>query len=257
MNDDPDIIITDKPTGFDTELNAINRNELEDFLLSHRHAHHKNRRAALKIRVWNLTVRSSYFLKRSLDIIGSLTALILLSPLLLFVIVWIKIDSRGPLIYRQIRVGLNGRHFNFYKFRSMYVDADRRRLELEKQNESADGVIFKMKNDPRVTRAGRFIRKYSIDELPQIVNVLIGDMSLVGPRPPLPKEVDLYSLDDRKRLQVRPGLTCTWQISGRSDIPFKQQVLLDKEYIKSQSLWQDLVILLKTIPAVITGRGAY
>lgn len=256
MNDDQENIVTEKTTGFDTELNAINKKELESFLLDHHHAHHKNR-AALKIRVWNLTVRSSYVLKRGLDIIGSLATLIILSPLLLCVIFWIKLDSLGPLIHRQIRVGLNGRHFNFYKFRSMYVDAAHRRQELENKNESADGVIFKMKNDPRVTRAGRFIRKYSIDELPQIVNVLIGDMSLVGPRPPLPKEVDLYSLDDRKRLQIRPGLTCTWQISGRSDIPFKQQVLLDKEYIKSQSLWQDTVILLKTIPAVITGRGAY
>ena len=114
-----------------------------------------------------------------------------------------------------------------------------------------------MKRDPRITLCGRFIRKYSIDELPQIFNVLLGDMSLVGPRPPLPQEVDLYTLDDRKRLQILPGVTCIWQISGRSDIPFHQQVMLDKEYIKSQSIWKDLLILLKTIPAVLTGRGAY
>ena len=139
----------------------------------------------------------------------------------------------------------------------MYVDADKRRKELEEENESGDGVIFKMKRDPRITLCGRFSRKYSIDELPQIFNVLLGDMSLVGPRPPLPQEVDLYTLDDRKRLQILPGITCIWQISGRSDIPFHQQVMLDKEYIKSQSIWKDLLILLKTIPAVLTGRGAY
>lgn len=169
----------------------------------------------------------------------------------------VKLDSPGPLIYRQVRVGLNGRHFYFYKFRSMYVDADKRRKELEEENESGDGVIFKIKRDPRITLCGRFIRKYSIDELPQIFNILLGDMSLVGPRPPLPQEVDLYTLDDRKRLQILPGITCIWQISGRSDIPFHQQVMLDKEYIKSQSIWKDLLILLKTIPAVLTGRGAY
>ncbi len=230
--------------------------ELVNFLLSQRYAS-KKQRTAFKIKVWNFTVKSTYCIKRFFDILGSLALLIALSPLLLMVVIWIKLDSPGPLIYRQIRVGLNGKHFNFYKFRSMYIDSEERRKKLEEQNESADGVIFKMKNDPRVTRCGRFIRRYSIDELPQIVNVLLGDMSLVGPRPPLPREVDLYSLDDRKRLQIQPGLTCTWQVSGRSDIPFKQQVLLDKEYIKSQSLWQDFVILLKTIPAVITGRGAY
>lgn len=239
-----------------TTPNDLQEEELLNFLLSNRHSG-KRQRVAFKIRAWNFTVKSSYVLKRLIDIIGSLTLLIVLSPFLLLVIIWIKLDSRGPLIYRQIRVGYNGRHFNFYKFRSMYVDADARKAELQEQNESSDGVIFKMKNDPRITACGRFIRRYSIDELPQIVNVLLGDMSLVGPRPPLPREVDLYTLEDRKRLQVRPGLTCTWQISGRSDIPFNQQVLLDKEYIRSQSFWKDVVILLKTIPAVLTGRGAY
>ncbi len=236
--------------------NDLQEEELLNFLLSNRHSG-KRQRVAFKIQAWNFTVKSSYVLKRLIDIVGSLMLLLVLSPFLLLVMLWIKLDSRGPLIYRQIRVGYNGRHFNFYKFRSMYVDADARKAELEEQNESSDGVIFKMKNDPRITRCGRFIRRYSIDELPQIVNVLLGDMSLVGPRPPLPREVDLYTLEDRKRLQVRPGLTCTWQISGRSDIPFNQQVLLDKEYIRSQSFWKDVVILLKTIPAVITGRGAY
>ncbi|MPM54711.1 UDP-glucose:undecaprenyl-phosphate glucose-1-phosphate transferase [bioreactor metagenome] len=187
----------------------------------------------------------------------TLCVLLVLSPLLLLVALWIKFDSPGPVIYRQARVGKNGRHFQFYKFRSMYVDADRRKAELIRQNESRDGVIFKMRQDPRITRPGRFIRKFSIDELPQLFNVLTGEMSLVGPRPPLPAEVAQYTLEDRKRLHVIPGITCIWQVSGRSDIPFKQQVELDKEYIKSQSAWKDFMILLKTIPAVLSGRGAY
>ena len=126
-----------------------------------------------------------------------------------------------------------------------------------KENESKDGVIFKMKNDPRITRCGRFIRKYSIDEVPQFFNVLLGDMSLVGPRPPLPSEVAQYSLDDWKRLNILPGITCIWQISGRSDIPFREQVVLDKEYIRGQGFWKDVLILFKTIPAVLAGKGAY
>lgn len=210
-----------------------------------------------KIQRWNRMVRFAYGVKRFFDIFLTLIGLLMLSPLLLAVALIIKWTSPGPLIYRQRRVGKNGREFNFYKFRSMYIDADRRKAELMKQNESADGVIFKMKNDPRVTPIGRFIRKFSIDELPQLFNVLTGDMSLVGPRPPLPAEVRLYTLEDRKRLNVIPGLTCIWQVSGRSDIPFKEQVQLDKEYIKSHSAWQDFTILLKTIPAVLTGKGAY
>ncbi len=139
----------------------------------------------------------------------------------------------------------------------MYMDAEQRKNELLKRNESADGVIFKMKKDPRITPVGRVLRKSSMDELPQLFNVLLGDMSLVGPRPPLPQEVMKYSLEDRKRLNVIPGLTCLWQISGRSDIPFNRQVELDKEYIHSRGIRKDLVILLKTVPAILTGRGAY
>ena len=195
--------------------------------------------------------------KRWMDVCGSLAAIVLLMPLFLVVAVWLKLDSPGPLIYRQVRVGLHGRPFYFYKFRSMYVDSDARRAALEKANESKDGVIFKMKNDPRITRCGRFIRKYSIDEVPQFFNVLLGDMSLVGPRPPLPSEVAQYSLDDRKRLEILPGITCIWQISGRSDIPFREQVVLDKEYIRGQGFWKDVLILFKTIPAVLAGKGAY
>lgn len=239
----------------DPRKTFFDRDELIDLLLER--ADHK-KSARRKIVMWKLTVGMAHMVKRIFDLVGSVLILIALSPLFVVVAAWIKLDSPGPLIYRQTRVGLNGRHFNFYKFRSMYQDADKKWQELQAtQNESADGVIFKMKNDPRVTRSGRFIRKFSIDELPQLFNVLLGDMSLVGPRPPLPKEVDLYTLDDRKRLNALPGITCLWQVSGRSDIPFKQQVELDKEYIKSQSVWKDIVIMLKTIPAVLTGKGAY
>ncbi|MDD3116917.1 MAG: exopolysaccharide biosynthesis polyprenyl glycosylphosphotransferase [Victivallaceae bacterium] len=230
--------------------------ELVEFLLTNG----KNRKGSSikwKLFLWRYTMASAYVLKRVLDFCFSFLLILLFSPLIILVAIWIKLDSPGPLIYRQVRVGLNGRHFNFYKFRSMYCDADRRLIELSVKNESADGVIFKMKKDPRVTRIGRFIRKFSIDELPQLFNVLLGDMSLVGPRPPLPKEVEQYTLDDRKRLNVVPGITGLWQVSGRSDIPFKKQVALDKKYIQSQSLLNDIMILLRTIPAVLTGRGAY
>ena len=196
-------------------------------------------------------------IKRWMDVCGSLAAIVLLMPLFIVISIWPKLDSPGPLFYRQVRIGLYGRPFYFYKFRSMYIDSDARRAALEKENESKDGVLFKMKNDPRITRCGRFIRKYSIDEAPQFFNVLLGDMSLVGPRPPLPSEVAQYSLDDRKRLEILPGITCIWQISGRSDIPFREQVVLDKEYIRGQSLWKDVLILFKTIPAVLAGKGAY
>ena len=139
----------------------------------------------------------------------------------------------------------------------MYIDAEARKAELMKLNESKDGVIFKMKRDPRITPVGRFIRKFSIDELPQLFNVLFGDMSLVGPRPPLPSEVKTYSIEERKRLNVVPGITCLWQVSGRSELPFQEQMALDKQYIASRSAWKDFMILLKTIPAILSGKGAW
>lgn len=210
-----------------------------------------------KMLAWNGAVFSAYLAKRLMDISVSLFAIALLSPLMLAVAAAIKIESEGPVVFRQTRVGKNGRHFDFYKFRSMRSDADSRKKELLSQNDSADGVIFKMKKDPRITRIGGFIRKFSIDELPQLFNVLEGSMSLVGPRPPLPAEVQNYTLADRKRLHIKPGITCIWQVSGRSDIPFKRQVKLDEEYIKSHGFAKDLIILIKTIPAVITGKGAY
>ena len=156
-----------------------------------------------------------------------------------------------------MRVGKWGLLFPMWKFRSMYVDAEERKKELERQNEMAGGVTFKMKSDPRITRVGKYIRKGSLDELPQLWNVFKGEMSLVGPRPPVPKEVALYTLADRRRLEVKPGITCIWQVSGSSEIPFDQQVELDVAYIQSQSLWLDIVLLAKTIPAVVLGKGAY
>jgi len=195
--------------------------------------------------------------KRVLDILATSIALILLSPLILMIALLIKLESRGSILFSHTRVGQNGKHFKMYKFRSMVQDAEARKKDLVNDNESKDGVIFKMKEDPRVTKVGKFIRKWSIDELPQLFNVLNGDMSLVGPRPPVPKEVEEYTSNDLKRLHVVPGITCIWQVSGRSDIPFKQQVELDKKYIHTQSLGQDMKILLSTIPAVLTRKGAY
>ncbi len=212
---------------------------------------------SFRMRIWNITVKMSYTVKRWFDVVLALLGLFCLIPLFIIIAVAIKLSSPGPIIFSQIRVGRYGRYFCFYKFRTMYVDAERRRKELLAQNQSTDGVIFKMKKDPRITSIGRILRKLSLDELPQLLNVLLGDMSLVGPRPPLPHEVALYTLEERKRLNVIPGLTCLWQISGRSDVPFKQQVKLDHEYIISRSLWRDLWILLRTIPVIISGRGAY
>jgi len=196
-------------------------------------------------------------LKRAMDVAASLTLLLLLSPLLLAVAAAIKLTDGGPVFFWQSRVGLFGREFAFPKFRSMVVDAEQRKDALLAQSDHGDSITFKMKNDPRVTWIGRIIRKLSIDELPQLWNVLKGEMSLVGPRPPVPREVAQYSLADRRRLDVIPGLTCIWQVSGRGDIPFPEQVQLDVQYIESQSIWLDIKLLLSTVPAVLFGRGAY
>lgn len=206
---------------------------------------------------WHLTIRSSVFFKRVMDILLSIFAILAGSPVFLITALLVKLTSPGPIIFSQVRVGRYGRHFKFYKFRSMYIDAEERKKELLKHNESGDGVIFKMKKDPRITPVGRFIRKFSIDELPQLFNVLLGDMSLVGPRPPLPAEVRAYTLEERKRLNITPGITCIWQVSGRSELPFSKQIALDKEYIASRSVWKDFLILLKTVPAILTGKGAW
>jgi exopolysaccharide biosynthesis polyprenyl glycosylphosphotransferase len=197
------------------------------------------------------------FIKRLFDVAVSCMMLVFLIPVFAITALCIVLESRGPVFYSQTRVGTDGRHFRFFKFRSMVVGAHNIKEELLKHNESKDGVLFKMKKDPRVTRVGRIIRKFSIDELPQLFNVLIGDMSLVGPRPATPDEVAQYTLEQRKRLHAVPGITCIWQVSGRSEIPFEKQVQLDIEYIRSTSLMSDLIILLKTIPAVLSGKGAY
>ncbi|MBR2426014.1 MAG: sugar transferase [Lentisphaeria bacterium] len=207
--------------------------------------------------LWNFTIGASITFKRTMDILLTVVAFILGSPVFLITALLVKVTSPGPIIFSQIRVGKYGRHFKFYKFRSMYIDAEARKAELLKLNESKDGVIFKMKHDPRITPVGRFIRKFSLDELPQLFNVILGDMSLVGPRPPLPSEVRSYSLEERKRLNITPGITCLWQVSGRSELPFHKQMALDKEYIASRSAWKDFLILLKTIPAILTGKGAW
>ena len=211
----------------------------------------------LKRAGWLGVVKGAYLVKRVLDVVASAILLVLLMPVFFAVAVAIRLEDPGPILFKQKRVGRWGALFTMWKFRSMYTDAEERKKELMAQNEMEGGVIFKMKDDPRVTKVGRIIRKTSIDELPQLWNVLKGDMSLVGPRPPVPQEVDEYSLSDRRRLEVIPGITCIWQVSGRSDIPFDQQVELDVQYIQSQSFWSDIKILLKTVPALLFGTGAY
>jgi exopolysaccharide biosynthesis polyprenyl glycosylphosphotransferase len=205
---------------------------------------------------WRCIVFGAEFLKRMIDIIFSGIALFVLSPLLAMTAFLIKVEDRGPVFFAQRRVGKWGREFKMYKFRSMCVDAEEKLQAVLKRNEHASGVTFKLKDDPRITRVGKWLRKFSIDEFPQFYNVLIGDMSLVGPRPPVPREVAKYTPADRRRLEVTPGLTCFWQIGGRSEIDFPQQVQLDVDYIESQSFWLDLKILAKTVPAVLLGRGA-
>jgi len=229
--------------------------QIEELLTKYNSSAHSS--VNLKIVLWRLTVKFSYFLKRSCDCLASAILILILIPIYICTAIAIYIESPGPVIFKQIRVGKDGRHFSFFKFRSMVMNAEKLKTDLQKENESKDGVIFKMKDDPRITKTGKFIRKFSIDELPQLFNVLIGDMSLVGPRPPVPKEVAEYTLEDRKRLHVIPGITCIWQVSGRSDIPFKEQVQLDKQYIKSKSFFKDIKLLFLTIPAVLTGKGAY
>jgi exopolysaccharide biosynthesis polyprenyl glycosylphosphotransferase len=193
--------------------------------------------------------------KRLIDAAFSLAVLIVLLPLMVVVALLIKLTSPGPVFFVQERVGMNQRHFHLYKFRSMVVDAEQRQSELAALNER-DGPVFKIQKDPRATPIGRFIRMTSIDELPQLFNVLSGEMSLVGPRPPLPDEVKRYKWLFRKRLCVKPGITCIWQISGRDNVSFESWMQMDHEYIDNWSLWLDLMILFKTIPAVLFVRGA-
>ncbi len=209
------------------------------------------------LRLWRSPLEGwQGYVKRATDIAGALAGVVLLFPFWLLVIILIKANSKGPIFYRQERLGKDGRPFRIFKFRSMVVGADEMLPELADFNEM-DGPIFKIKKDPRVTRVGRFLRKFSLDEFPQLINVIKGDMALVGPRPPIPAEVDEYERWQMKRLTVPQGVTGLWQVSGRNLLTFEEMVRLDIYYIENWSLWLDLKILLKTIPVVLFMRGAY
>jgi lipopolysaccharide/colanic/teichoic acid biosynthesis glycosyltransferase len=195
--------------------------------------------------------------KRSIDVVASATMLILLSPLFLILALIIKATDGGPVFFRQKRVGQNGFEFDFWKFRSMVMNAEALKNELMKQNKHGSSITFKMCRDPRVTWIGRILRKTSLDELPQLWNVLRGEMTLVGPRPAVVAEVVKYNPHERRRLACTPGLTCIWQVSGRADLDFQQQVALDIRYIRERTFWLDLQLIAMTIPAVLSGKGAY
>ncbi len=193
--------------------------------------------------------------KRTLDVVVASAALVVLLPVMVVIAAVIKITSRGPVIFRQVRCGLNGRLFLFYKFRSMVENAEELKAKVAHLNQKQ--TAFKIRNDPRLTPIGHFLRKYSIDEWPQLYNVLRGDMSLVGPRPAVPEEVDHYQRWQRRRLRMRPGLTCLWAVSGRDALDFDTWMRMDMQYIDSWSLALDWKILLRTIPHVLSGKGAY
>ena len=194
-------------------------------------------------------------IKRIIDIVASFTGLIVLSPLMLVVSILIKLESKGEVIFKQKRVGLNGKEFYMYKFRSMVINAEELKAELESQNEMS-GPMFKIKDDPRITKIGKFIRKTSIDELPQLINVIKGDMSLVGPRPSLPKEVERFEPGMKERLEVKPGLTCIWQISGRNNIDFEDWMKLDIKYVRERSFTLDIKLILKTVLVLFGDKNA-
>ena len=207
---------------------------------------------------WRLRRQFVYeaVLKRAIDVLLATVGLVATIPIWIAICAAIRLESPGSPIFVQERVGRRGRRFRFYKFRSMYVDAESRLHEVLVHNET-DGPVFKIRQDPRITGVGAFLRRTSLDELPQLLNVLKGDMSLVGPRPPLPREVDQYRPGDLVRLQVKPGLTCLWQVSGRSNVGFDQWMELDRQYVRQMSLWLDLSILARTVGAVLSMRGAY
>jgi exopolysaccharide biosynthesis polyprenyl glycosylphosphotransferase len=195
-------------------------------------------------------------LKRLLDVVVASLVLFATLPIWLAIVLAIKLDSPGPAIFVQQRVGRRGSRFQFFKFRSMYVDAEQRLAEVQHHNET-DGPVFKMRKDPRVSRVGSILRRTSLDELPQLINVLKGDMSVVGPRPPLPREVEKYRPEDMIRLSVKPGITCLWQIRGRSTVGFDTWMEFDREYVREMSLGLDLSILVRTVWAVLSCKGAY
>jgi lipopolysaccharide/colanic/teichoic acid biosynthesis glycosyltransferase len=240
--------------------NARTRRQMIDELYE-RYSEPRSRSSKLKYiskkYVWLFVVQSSYFIKRLLDVTVSLISIIAFSPLILIISSIIKCSDGGDILYVTQRVGKWGVSFPFPKFRTMVANADKIKEELLKHSDDIDPKRFKMKKDPRITTIGRLIRKTSLDELPQLWCVLKGDMSLVGPRPPLPEEVNHYTIDERRRLDIKPGITCFWQVSGRSTLPFDEQVKLDIKYIESQNATLDVKLLLQTIPAVIFGKGAY
>lgn len=196
-----------------------------------------------------------YFIKRCIDILGALCGIIILSPLLIIVAILIKLDSKGPILFSQKRVGINGKTFEMYKFRSMVTNAEELLYKLKDKNEMS-GPMFKMKEDPRITKVGKFIRKTSIDELPQLFNVLKGEMSLVGPRPNLPREVMYFTDYQRLKLLAKPGLTCYWQVSGRSSIGFEKWMELDIKYIRERSTWVDIKLIFKTVGVLFGDENA-
>ncbi len=208
--------------------------------------------------VWTIPDGTLYLrvFKRAMDVTVSGLAIVLSFPLACLIALVTKLDSPGPVLFRQVRVGQGGKPFVFYKFRSMYVGAEGIKRDFLHLNEM-DGPVFKLFNDPRITRLGRLLRKSSLDELPQLYNVFVGQMSLVGPRPPVPEEVRLYKPWQTRRLAVKPGITCLWQVSGRSCIGFDEWMRLDIQYIQNRSFLMDLKILAMTVPAVLSGRGAY
>ena len=215
-----------------------------------------NYKARLHQCLWRCHSASHAFIKRGFDIVASATFLIVFSPLYLLIALLIRLEDRGKAMFTQTRVGRFGQEFKMYKFRSMCPNAEAQLKEVLAQNHHKEGVTFKIKDDPRLTRIGKWLRKSSLDELPQVWNVLKGDMSLVGPRPPIPREVAHYTLADRRRLAVKPGITCLWQIGGRSEIDFSGQVKLDVDYIESAGFTTDIKILFKTVPAVVAAKGA-
>ncbi|HEY8803660.1 MAG TPA: sugar transferase [Clostridium sp.] len=196
-----------------------------------------------------------FIIKRIIDVLGALSGLIIISPLMIIVAIWIKLDSKGPVFFIQNRVGQDGKKFMIYKFRSMCSDAECKLGKLKKENEMS-GPMFKMKEDPRITKVGKFVRKTSIDELPQLFNILKGDMSLVGPRPSLPKEVSQFTSFQKQRLIAKPGLTCYWQVNGRSDVSFEEWMEMDVEYIEQRNTWIDITLIFRTVGVLFGDEGA-
>jgi lipopolysaccharide/colanic/teichoic acid biosynthesis glycosyltransferase len=215
----------------------------------------RSRREEPVLAIEPLFAQGATFWKRAIDVVGAGVVLVALLPLMALVAAAMKVVTPGPLIFKQKRCGLGGKQFVMYKFRTMIADAEKKRDELLLLNE-ADGPVFKIKDDPRITSLGKILRRTSIDELPQLWNVLKGNMSLVGPRPLPPEEIVLCDRWQRRRLEVTPGITCIWQVTGRSQTSFEDWVRADIRYISRRSLWTDLLLLLKTIPAVLVGKGA-